>query len=258
MDNEKNVDFEEDIEIEEERAPSEAPMAPRARNRTVMLTPEITGEVRARIARDLHSERPAPAEQPANGPAQQFFSGMYNAPRASSVDREPPASYNPPPRASHPEPQPQAPAHAGAGRFLAGPQAPAHPARAQAKGDRIVWTKESPIVGFLVSFDKNENGEVFELRVGRLIVTSEASGAGNCLLIQDDSVSPMHAILRINKGGELQVLDQLSEHGTKIHRFGNGEEELSGDKGVLSHGDIVIFGKRKFHVCTLAGADSEA
>jgi hypothetical protein len=51
----------------------------------------------------------------------------------------------------------------------------------------------------------------------------------------------------------LQVLDQLSENGTKIKHFGNDSwEELSGDKGTLEHGDIIVFGERKFHVCLVA------
>ena len=138
------------------------------------------------------------------------------------------------------------------------PTAPAAPPpqaapAAKPKGDCALWQKETPIVGFLVSFDKNENGDVFELRVGRMIVSSEHAGAGNCLLLQDETVSPMHAILRVNKGGMVQVLDQLSEHGTKIRRFGSGDEdELSGDKSGLEHGDVVIFGKREFTVCIIA------
>ena len=117
-------------------------------------------------------------------------------------------------------------------------------------GERVVWGKQSPIVGFLVSYDSNPNGSVFELRSGRMIVTSEAPGTGNFLVIQDESVSPMHAIMRISAGGEVQVLDQLSEFGTRIKRFGaDDEEELSGDKSTVEHGDTLKFGNRSFHVC---------
>jgi len=85
------------------------------------------------------------------------------------------------------------------------------------------------------------------------MITSQAAPGSNCLVIKDDSVSPMHAIMRISSGGEIQVLDQLSEFGTKIMRFGSTEEEqLSGDKGAVEHGDIIKFGNRKFHVCVIA------
>jgi len=68
----------------------------------------------------------------------------------------------------------------------------------------------------------------------------------------------MHAIVRICEGGEIQVLDQLSEYGTKIMKADSGEEEeLSGDKGSIGHGDMILFGKRKFHVCLVSRVEEE-
>jgi pSer/pThr/pTyr-binding forkhead associated (FHA) protein len=115
----------------------------------------------------------------------------------------------------------------------------------------IQWTKETPIVGFLVSFDRNVNGEVYELRQGRIMITS-AHGEANSLVIQDETVSPMHAIMRINSAGEIQILDQLSEHGTSIVRADSEEvEQLSGEKAVVGHGDMIKFGDRSFVVCVI-------
>ena len=51
MENDKNPDFDDEKEGEYTSEP-----APRARNRTVMLTPDITGEVRARLARELSAQ----------------------------------------------------------------------------------------------------------------------------------------------------------------------------------------------------------
>jgi hypothetical protein len=140
--------------------------------------------------------------------------------------------------------------------FQARSATPAAPLRAEppaAKGDCAVWVKEGRLIGFLVSYDKNPNGEYYELRSGRLIVTSEASSSGNFLLLLDDTVSPMHAILRVSERGAIQVLDQLSENGTCIRRYGTKQEEqLSGEKGALENGDIVKFGSRKFNVCLVA------
>lgn len=378
MDNEKNIDFEDDVDLEAEQEPSgsHAP-APRARNRTVMLTPDITGEMRARMAKDLSEPRMPGGDGERAAPGAQFFGGYGAGPRVPSAseerprmlperalpEREPercegerplralgaerdlerPISRPFPAVEKEPEPAPsrrlsggekdleRTPSHGrtplsagdrdlerALGRSVSGerpaaraggeraserpaarsiggehdldrgaprsgalrpgaatvagapidppahfapppprvnntppPVAPVQPARAS--GDRVLWGKQTRVVGFLVSFDKNENGDVFELRMGRLIVSSENAGAGNCLLLEDETVSPMHAILRINKGGAVQVLDQLSEHGTKIRRYASGdEEELSGDKGALEHGDVVIFGKREFSVCIIA------
>ena len=112
------------------------------------------------------------------------------------------------------------------------------------------------MLGFLVSYDRDPHGQVFDLRCGRLIVTSEAATSGNYLILTDESVSPMHAILRMDQGGEIQVLDQLSEYGTTIVRAGSkAEQRLVGEKSTLAHGDVIHFGKRKFHVCMIAVDD---
>ncbi|MCI5065440.1 FHA domain-containing protein [bacterium] len=234
----------------------------RARNRTVMLTPEITGEVRARLAKDMANEATSTAEPAREGstsvssslPASESsgggFSEAFGVPggRAASGTEG---------MASHERPLPGTPAAAEAHPAMGSATTPASPSPYRIR-QGVIWSKPSPLTGFLVSYDEEENGEVFELRKGRLIVTSEAPGAGNFLVIDHESVSPMHAIIRIAARGEIQLLDQLSEHGTRILRSGTGkEEELSGDKSILGHGDIVFFGERKFHVCLIADSEGE-
>lgn len=271
MDNDKRIEFDEDIDLEKEQQGSGAPHAPRARNRTVMLSPDVTGEVRARIAKDLSERRsgsggkepPSPAMPPRQTSVPERDIERPAAPRLLSVSEQEPEM---PLRAvtgvergverSRPQAyEPSAPVDAATPPQASNrpsDHAPNRPAAAaqSACGDRLIWNKETPIVGFLVSFDKNQNGDVFPLRVGRMIVTSENSAGGNCLLLEDESISPMHAILRVNRGGDVQLLDQLSEHGTKIRHCGSDkEEELSGDKSTLGHGDIVRFGARTFYVC---------
>jgi hypothetical protein len=109
------------------------------------------------------------------------------------------------------------------------------------------------LVGFLVSFDADPKGGFVELREGRIIVSSEKVGAAPCLVIEDSSVSPMHAIIRVLSGEPLYILDQLSEFGTRIQHADTGESEsLYGEKGVAKHGDVVLFGEKKFHVCLVS------
>ena len=232
MENEKNAGFEEDLE-EKEDFPADT--ASRARNRTVMLTPEITGEVRARLQQDLDKGPPSRGTG-AFEPPQVLGGGSSYSPARSGGGFEAPSVRG---GASH-------------GAPARGPQT----AAPVPEKEGVVWTKETPLIGFLVSFDQSPNGTVFELRSGRLIVTSEAAGVGNYLLVNDKSVSPMHAIMRISATGEIQVLDQLSEFGTRVQRFGSTEEEeLSGDKTTLEHGDVIKFGNRSFSVCTIARSD---
>lgn len=215
--------------------------APRARNRTVMLTPEITGQVRARLAQEMEGQprnaRGAGEAAPANDAREKDgFNPVVRGKSANATEGGEGKN-----RDAWLTRTPQA----GAPSATRGPAA-------QEPG--IHCSKETRIAGFLVSFDNNENGEVFELRVGRYIVTSEPNPTGNYLLIDDGSVSPMHAILRVGDAGDVQVLDQLSEYGTHIRKIGSDtEEQLSGEKAVLENGDILRFGKRSFHVCVMAG-----
>jgi len=205
-----------------------------------MLTPEITGEVRARFARDTGEGSSSQAAAPdPHVPSSPFQGSSYL-----------PAGRAQPHREGERERAPYQ--HTQSAPSSSAPQSRQAASSAPAKGDRVIWAKEGRLVGFMVSFDNNPNGEVFDLRCGRLIVTSEAAGNGNFLVISDESVSPMHAILRMGEDNQAQILDQLSEHGTIIKRMGKDEEErLSGDKTVIGHGDLIRFGKRNFHVCMI-------
>lgn len=227
MDNDKNSGMEERETPQEEFGGDKAT---RARNRTVMLTPEITGQVRARLAQELKGDEAPPSGQGGEGIPGGFGGSTYQQRDSGAMLKS------------------------GLGAQQQPPAAPAQPMKATPKGLKgAVWSNPAPIVGFLVSFDEDENGEIFDLRVGRLIVTSEPAAAGNYMLINDNSVSPMHAIMRITSGGEIQVLDQLSEFGTKIKRFGSSDvEELSGEKSSIEHGDVIWFGERSFSVCVIA------
>ena len=120
--------------------------------------------------------------------------------------------------------------------------------------DQIFWKSETPLVGFLVTYDHDPRGSYVELRQGRLMVSNQREESGSCLVVVGESVSPMHAIMRVASGGLVQVLDQLSEAGTRVKHLGQEEEEfLSGDKSTLSHGDILFFGDRAFHVLLVVG-----
>jgi hypothetical protein len=126
-----------------------------------------------------------------------------------------------------------------------------HAARTADQKEFVEWRRPSKLIGFLVSFDSDRFGSYVELREGRLVISSEASPTENSLVINDSSVSPMHAIMRIAADGTVLILDQLSEHGTRIKRAGGTEECLMGDKSSLSQGDMVIFGECAYHVCIL-------
>lgn len=115
--------------------------------------------------------------------------------------------------------------------------------------ERMHYKTKTKLVGFLVTYDGDPLGSYVELRSGRIIVTSEAEGNGNFFVVKDDSVSPMHAIMRVTEKGEVQVLDQLSENGTRVICADSGEEiQLSGEKSNVSHGDVIVFGDRSYKI----------
>jgi hypothetical protein len=122
-----------------------------------------------------------------------------------------------------------------------------------ARGEEYIdWKKHSKLIGFLVSYSSDSMGSYVELREGRLLVTSGESSSDSCLVIPHESVSPMHAIMRIAADGTILILDQLSEHGTRIKRAESGREEsLMGDKSALCHGDVVIFGECEYHLVVM-------
>ena len=235
--------------------------AMRARNRTVMLTPDIAGQVRAKLAQGATSMPRSPETRDGDvaatispqsvAPGQGFYSQMVQpnivdagprlAPQARKVVEQAPV---------------QVPHHEHS-RVTTGQASVSD--STQVFSDLIFWAVEAPLVGFMVSYDKNPMGEVCSLRAGRLTVTSVAQGNGSSLLLQDPTISPNHAIIRVSASGEIQVLDQLSESGTHIKRFGSEEEiELSGDKSFLEHGDIIRFGDRSFHVSIIIRGETEA
>lgn len=279
----------------------------RARNKTVMLSPELAGQVRAKMASELaknkpqvtvenqggiHRPRSVAMEQPAAARP-----SPINRPEAPTSVRRNPSStpsgvITPTPPASlarnKEEPIARSPVKENVYReepiIVPEPQQgeskePSYemhaeevpqkivkqdvPMRTEApkadkSGLKVTYTKKSKVIGFLVSFDKDPEGEVVVLRVGRLMVTSDSGasqegsgGQWNMLIIPDESISGMHAIMKI-QAGELHVLDQLSEHGTKIIKAGSNEViELTQARGVANHGDTLQFGERSFVVCML-------
>ncbi len=240
----------------EDRPEGEGGSAPRARNRTVMLTPEMTGQLRSRIGREgLVTSRDAAAEHPNPSP-----DGEPESPTVEEPTAFRPMHVHTPKTVPFTLPEEEEPVQPSAPSAVQFQQPSsfkpvAHPVPPDVRQEtrpesRVYWSKQAPVQGFLVSYDTDQNGEVFELRQGRMIVTSERAAHGDYLVIADESISPMHAILRITGAGEVQVLDQLSEFGTKIKRLGSDTfEDLSGERSPVGHGDVIYFGKRSFHVC---------
>ena len=233
----ENMDEQNKSLNKQKKGVGENEFASRARNRTVMLTPEMTGIMRAKM-KGVSATQQIPFMEDGNNEVEFSASeieedGVVNKSMQEMEEDE---------------------TEEKKGKNIQKSKVKEEKKMSNRDSEGIEYVKLTPIAGFLISFDNDENGEVFLLRTGRIIVSSEKNGSGNCLYLKDESVSPMHAVLRVGQSGDVQVLDQLSEYGTKIKRINSedsdklDEIELSGEKSVIKHRDVICFGKRKFIV----------
>ena len=237
----------------------------RARNRTVMLTPEMTGQVRALLYKDPEEpQAPQAPERPTSGFGGRDSSVQDRGSGTGRINVE--RSGFEGGFGGQDETQRKTPSHSAfaLGTGMSSVKAASvslRRAATEAGGSMKAVTPmpTSRVVGFMVSFDKNEFGEVFELRVGRWLISSKMAEQQPCIVIDDESVSPLHAVVRATKDGKIQVLDQLSEYGTGVTSSGEAEErDATGTMVNVQHGDIVRFGERRFLICMIpAGEDVE-
>lgn len=265
----------------EDRTRSQA--ASRARNRTVMLTPEMTGQVRALLYQNQQEEDVSAPVVGRRDAVNELLPPMdWSRPehaatssREEEVEEAEPLVHEPM-RAhlSRPErsgttdriareavlesAEPPRPAGQPTG-FSVNPAASSRRVgsasmvrRALGGVPHVPPVVNAKVVGFLVSYDKSEFGEVHMIRSGRWLLTSRPTDHGEYILIEDDTVSPLHAIVRATKEGKIQVLDQLSEYGTGVTKAGATEEqEVAGTMVTVEHGDILRLGERRFVLCTV-------
>lgn len=239
-------------------------LASRARNRTVMLSPEMTGQVRAMLYKGdekqssssdwskLEAGKPV-VSSPASAPSRNIQNAVesegvkkdnFSDRRTTKIGQEfINQVLNNPAMVMRKEPEVAA-------------VAPTYSTPVQ--GNKVAQSKPvlrevtptSKLIGFFISFDNDQFGEIYEIRVGRWIVTSKPTDQGEFIQINDNTISPMHAVLRVTKEGKVQILDQLSEFGTGITRVNaDTENDVSGTMETVDHGDIVRFGSRYFVVC---------
>ncbi len=112
--------------------------------------------------------------------------------------------------------------------------------------------RKSRILGFFISFDLDEHGEIVEIREGRSIISSKYMDQSDMLFIDDDSISNPHAVIKADKKGNILLLDQLSEAGSSVIRSGHSEEiDAVGTPVELRQGDIIRLGSRYFVFCAV-------
>ena len=92
---------------------------------------------------------------------------------------------------------------------------------------------EKKLVGWVVSFSWNPQGDDHRIRKGRTKIGSDPMMD---IVINDGLVSGKHAIL-IYRSGKLKIRDEMSVNGTFVN-----DEDIGDDPTVLKDGDIIRFG----------------
>ena len=115
----------------------------------------------------------------------------------------------------------------------------------------IYWKEQTPLIGFLITFNNNPNGDFYELREGKLVITSQMNKNMNSLVINDESIAVMHAVMKITSN-KITLLDPFGENVTTLKHFNSDEViELSEESEIIKDKDIVTFGNVTFKVCLI-------
>jgi len=126
-------------------------------------------------------------------------------------------------------------------------------------------SKAQRLIGWLVSYGLDSNGIAFELRSGRIFVSSgslmpsgqndiDGKNQNKCIVINDESVSPLHLAINATASHQLFIQDIFSEHGTFLKRSGESEEKKITGACEIRHGDWIRIGeKNRFQVCLIHG-----
>lgn len=110
---------------------------------------------------------------------------------------------------------------------------------------------DGELVGFLVAIVDGRSAETIPLRTGRWLINGPEGAKGpGIITIDDSSVSPFHATLRVVNSRTIHFRDQLSDHGTSVLRK-LGDTRTPTDTDELQHGDVFVVGKRAFTVCII-------
>jgi len=105
------------------------------------------------------------------------------------------------------------------------------------------------IVGFLISFDRAPDGNVFFIREGRNLVGRDEERC-DIVIDEDDMVSTQHAVL-VYRNGRLRVADDKSQNGT----FLNEDDVLQPEE--VADADVIRVGGTKM-ICRLVDPDQVA
>jgi pSer/pThr/pTyr-binding forkhead associated (FHA) protein len=103
---------------------------------------------------------------------------------------------------------------------------------------------EGDLVGWLVDY-KDPRGMGIEIRESQFFVSRERLKASD-MVLEDESISTPHALVRITRQNGVEVQDLMSESGIRIRRRDSNSWQTLEERVKLQHGDRVQFGKVEY------------
>ena len=113
-----------------------------------------------------------------------------------------------------------------------------------------IKSSNQQLIGWLLSFKKDNCGNAVEIREGRFFVTNSKVRETD-LVISDGSLSVPHCLMKADRDLGIQVQDLMSENGTYIRKEHSGEFEPVTTPTTAEHGDWLRFGDYEVMVCVV-------
>lgn len=110
------------------------------------------------------------------------------------------------------------------------------------------------LVGWLVSYQLEDLGKAYEIRVGRTLIGGKGSGNGRMIALDTRDVSSPHVAMNASPKHRLMAQDVFSESGSFVARADSGDERPLSGPTELKHGDWLRIGtSMRFQVCLIEG-----
>jgi hypothetical protein len=127
---------------------------------------------------------------------------------------------------------------------------PPQPKAVKAQSPRRDESVAGRLIGWLVSYE-DPAGSAFEIREGKFFVSRSQIKGQNDFIIEHESISSPHAMLR-SAPGKLMVQDLMSERGVFRRPRGTEVYRAEEEPFALEHGDWVRFGDIEYLVSLVA------
>ena len=111
---------------------------------------------------------------------------------------------------------------------------------------------DTSLLGWLVSYELDQEGFSFEIREGRTLISADGTTAAHFLSLNEKSISSPHAALLAQEYHKVMLQDIFSEHGCFLTRAGDEKEVPIDGPVAIAHGDWIRIGnKNRFQVCLI-------